>query len=246
VSIQPAPGRRRSRIAFAFLAAAAGFLACRPAEPEAEAPVAALSLAPGALFTFLTSRYGPTVDIGFQYTAHFMPYIFPAAVLAIATYGETTIGLVRRRAAVVALVAGTFFTTFYWGAIPPRDSIHGGFFDLPMTRPTEVDRKKHRDLQELNAIPPREAKVAVSEQEMPHISRLNTYSLRDTAEVDYLLYGTASGFYGSDRANQQVGSGAFEIIAERPGLALARRKGVLDAPPPAAAPVPAAVPAPAP
>lgn len=183
-------------------------------------PWLVVSVVPGSIFTVLTTGYGPTVDIGFQYSAHFIPYVFPAAALALAACGEG----VRRRAALAALVAGTLLTTTLWGAIPPRESIRGGFFELPMTPPTEADRQKHRDLQELNAMIPPDASVAVSEQEMPHISRLHTFSLRDTTDAEYLLYGVGSGFYGSNNAEQALARGEFEKIAERPGLVLLKRR----------------------
>jgi hypothetical protein len=168
-----------------------------------------VALVPGSLFTLLTTRYAPTIDIGFQYSAHHYAYLFPAVAVALGQMrGEgKALDVVRVRAGLAALVVGTALTTFHWGAIPPRETIHGGFFDLPMTAPTEADRQKHRDLQELHKLVPRSAKLAVSEQEMTHISRLNMFSLRDHLDADYLLYGTASGFYGSDNANRGLHQG---------------------------------------
>jgi len=81
----------------------------------------ALSILPGAYFTLLTD-YGPTHDIGYQYSGYFIPYVFPAAALALEQLGKGggLAGVARRRAAVAALVAGTIMTTTHWGAIPPR------------------------------------------------------------------------------------------------------------------------------
>ena len=186
-------------------------------------PYLAVALVPGFIFTLLTTGYDPTIDIAFQYSAHFIPYVFPAAALALASYGTSPEGIVKRRAAVVALVSATLLSGVFWGAIPPRERIRGGFFEIPMTAPTEADRKKHRDLQELFKMIPPDASVAISEAEMPHITGLHIRSLRDTTDADYLLYDTGSGYYGSDRANTALRDGSFVKLAERPHLALLRR-----------------------
>jgi hypothetical protein len=177
----------------------------------------------GSLLTLLTTRYGPTIDIGFQYSANFIPYIFPAAVLAIERLGGEPKGAARRGAALAAVVLGTLLCGVFWGAIPPRKLFHGGFDTLPMTAPTAADRRKHDDLVELNAIPPADARVAVSEHEMPHISRFNMVTLRDTADAEYLLY--APGSHGSANGERALARGECEKIAEKPGLVLCRKKG---------------------
>jgi uncharacterized membrane protein len=183
----------------------------------------AVAVIPGSIFTLMTTAYNPTIDIGFQYGGHFIPYCFAAAGLALAAYGQTAEGAVRRRAALVSLMTATILCGVFWGAIPPRQKIHGGFHDLTMDPPTEADRQRHRDLQELFAMIPKDKFVAISEAEMPHVSGLNILSLRDTSEADYLLYGTSTGFFGSDRADRVIGEGRFAVVAERPGLALAHR-----------------------
>jgi uncharacterized membrane protein len=185
----------------------------------------AVSLVHGAMLTLLSTRYAPTIDIGFQYSANFIPYIFTASVIALEAMGGTVEGRARRKAALAAVAIGTMLCGVFWGAIPPRKSIKGGFDMIPMTaRPTEADRRKDRDLKELHAMVPPEATLAVSEQEMPHISRLNMASLRDTTDADYILYGVGSGFYGSTNGDRAIATGEFVKIAERPGLILAKRK----------------------
>jgi uncharacterized membrane protein len=192
----------------------------------------AAALVHGSLLTLLTTGYGPTIDIGFQYGADFIPYIFPASVVALAAYGAAPDGVVRRRAALGAVVLGTVLCGVFWGAIPPRAEFHGGFDTLPMTAPTPADRQKHEDLQALHALVPAEASLAVSEHEMPHLSRLLMLSLRDTTDADYLLYATGSGYFGSDRAERALAAGEFRRFADRPGLVLLQRARPLPAPPP--------------
>jgi uncharacterized membrane protein len=180
----------------------------------------AVSLVHGSLLTLLTTEYPPTVDIGFQYSANFIPYIFPAAALALASMNGAHPE--RRPAALGALVAGTLLCGVFWGAIPPRKAIKGGFVTMAMTRPTAADRQRERDLRELNALVPADASMAVSEQEMPHLSRLNMRTLRDTTNADYFLYGTGS--QGAGNGEQLLAAGTAELVAQRPGLKLLRRK----------------------
>jgi uncharacterized membrane protein len=208
-----------------------------------------LSIIPGSIFTILTTQYAPTIDIGFQYSAHFIPYIFAASVLALVAFGRGEVGRVRRQAAILTVILGTVLCGIFWGAIPPRTAVHGGFSMMTMKPPTAADRRKDHDLKELNALIPKQASVAVSEPEMPHISRLEMRSLRDTTDADYLLYGVGGG-WGSANADRVIASGEFERVAERPGLALARRKnttppwpGTPAARPPAPPAAPAAPPA---
>jgi uncharacterized membrane protein len=195
-----------------------------------------LAIIPGSVFTFLTTKYGPTIDIGFQYSAHFIPYLFSAAAVCLASYGATGTGLVRRRAALLALFAGTTLSGIFWGAIPPRDRVHGGFGTLSMRAPTDDERRKDKDLRELHAMIPKDASVAMSEAEMPHVSHLKMRGLRDSYDADYILYALGSGYGGSTNADRALLNGQFEKIAERPGLALLKRRP-LGTPPPPAAPV---------
>jgi uncharacterized membrane protein len=185
----------------------------------------AVSLVHGAMLTLLSTRYAPTIDIGFQYSANFIPYIFTASVIALEAMGGTVEGRARRKAALAAVAIGTVLCGVFWGAIPPRKSFKGGFDVIPMTaRPTEADWRKDRDLKELHMMVPPDAMLAVSEQEMPHISRLNMASLRDTTDADYMLYGVGSGSYGAANGDRTLASGEFVKVAERPGLILTKRK----------------------
>ena len=102
--------------------------------------------------------------------------------------------------------------------------IHGGFNMLPMRAPTAQERQKHKDLVELHNMIPKDASVAMSEAEMTHVSRDVMRGLRDTNDADYILYGIHSGYAGAHNAERALASGEYEKIAERPGLALLKRK----------------------
>ncbi len=186
----------------------------------------AASLAAGTIFTLLTTHYAPTIDIGFQYSAHFFPYVFSAVTLAIAGYGYEKVGLARRRAALAALVTGTALAGVFWGAIPPRASIHGGFSMYTMAPPSAADKLKDKYIKELHAMVPQTASLGIGESEMTHVSHLIIKGIRDSMDVDYVLYSIGS---GGDRA---LVSGDFEKVAERPGgLTLLKRKSPTVPPP---------------
>jgi uncharacterized membrane protein len=180
------------------------------------------ALAPGALFTLLTTAYGPTVDIAFQYSGHFTPYIFTASALALASL--STQGRLPARAALAALVVGTFLCTKHWGAFPPSTTFKGGFSMVSFARPTAADFQKMRDLKDLAAMIPENAPFAASEQELPHVSgRLKVLTLRDgAAGADYILYGLNSA--GAHIAAEAIAKGEYVEIAQRPGLSLLKKK----------------------
>ncbi len=188
-------------------------------------PALWLAVVPGAFFTFLTTFYGPTTDIAFQYSGHFIPYIFPAAALALAAPPPGMADPVRRRAAAGVLIAGTLLCGAHWGAIPPRDFARGGFSAVRFGPVTPAERQKRRDLIELAAMVPPDAPLAVSEHELPHVStRRDCYSLRDGYHgADYLLYATDSGEFGARKAQEGLRAGLYVQAAMRPNLALMKR-----------------------
>jgi uncharacterized membrane protein len=201
----------------------------------------AVCMVAGSIFTLLTTKYPPTIDIGFQYSAHFFPYVFSALTLVVAGHGPEGAGLIKRRAALTTLVVATALAGVFWGAIPPRTSVHGGFSMMTMMPPTAQDKLKDKYIKELHAMVPAESSLGIGEAEMTHVSHLRIKGLRDSTDVDYILYSPGA---GGDHA---LTSGEYEKVAERPGgLVLYKRrakgappappKPTLTAPPPAAAP----------
>jgi uncharacterized membrane protein len=188
------------------------------------------SVVPGAMFTLLTTDYTPTIDISFQYSGHFLPYVFPAAALCLAGFGATGPGLVRRRAALATVVAGTAMCGALWGAIPPRGTVRGGFSTMSMRAPDAAQRQKHRDLVELHAMVPKQASLGMSNAEITHVSHLIMRTLWETNEADYLLYGTDAGdaHYGA----KALASGQYEQVATRGRVALLKRKQTTPTPTP--------------
>ena len=151
-------------------------------------PVFLLLLIPGALFTLMTTGYPPSTQISFQYTTHWIPYLFLGLVLGLALTYREHFGAERRAAALAVLALVVMSHSYDFGAILQRESFTGGFRRITF----EMDAKAHKryeDLMRLVARIPGEASVAATEALNPHISaREEAYSFRsDFGPVDYVL-----------------------------------------------------------
>jgi uncharacterized membrane protein len=187
----------------------------------------ALSLLPGAYFTLLTTGYGPTLDIGYQYSGYFIPYIFPASALALASLARRHPGwpgVVRQRAAVATLLVATALTTLHWGAIPPRKAFHSSYGFVDFEPPTADQIQRRRDIHELEHMVPREAILAVSDREMPHVShRLECWNISVGFQgSDYILYGKVNPISVDTVQYEAALRAGYIKVAERPAVVLLR------------------------
>lgn len=176
---------------------------------------------PGAFLTLLSTHYPATIMTSFQYTAYWFALMFPATVFALAWLRRGQDGLVRQRAAFAALVAGALVMTVHFGAIPPParkfPAAFGTFRFAPLTQAL-IDKEKH--LGELMAQIPKNAAVAVSDNELPHVSaRAECYNLKDGFEgADYVVYAPTG--LGADHAVDGQRKRRLKILDSRPGLVL--------------------------
>lgn len=147
-----------------------------------------LLMLPGAAFTLMTTGYWPTTEISFQYTTHWIPYLFLACVLGLAAMNYEKGSNSRRAAALIALALGVLSHSYNFGAVLQRQSFRGGFSHISFEMSPEAQRQ-YQDLMRLVGMIPREASVAASETLNPHISaRLDAYTMRyDFGPVDYML-----------------------------------------------------------
>jgi uncharacterized membrane protein len=164
-----------------------------------------LGLLPGFFFTLMTTGYDPTVSIAFQYTSHWIPYLFGATALALTWMGGSPEGVIRRRAALTAVVAGIVLHSLSYGAILRPTDFRGGFHIVPF-HVTEQERSRYRDLLDVIALIPPDASVAATDPETPHISnRTTAYALRVGAgDADYLLIRKDALGYNKSRQNAQA------------------------------------------
>src|SRR5262249_25376825 len=130
---------------------------------------------------------------------------------------------IRLPAAVIAMGMATLLCTIQWGALPPHGPIKGGFVWHTFVPPTPADVQKAKDLAAVAATIPADAKFAVSEEELPHVSRhLNVMKLKyDTRHADYLLYGWNSN--GSSVAQRALAAGEYVELTRRGDIVLLKR-----------------------
>ncbi|MBI5533552.1 MAG: DUF2079 domain-containing protein [Deltaproteobacteria bacterium] len=179
---------------------------------------------PAALFTILTTGYGPTTDTTFQYVFYWVPFIFTAAPIVLKSIREKQ-GIWKERAAIATMVVATLATSYNWGVLMQRNTFVAAWGPIDLKPMTEEEKVRLKDLRELAAMVPRGASLSASENECPHVSsRLVAYALRVChCDADYILYRVGSGGFGGDHANQALSSGKYAKIAERSGLALLKK-----------------------
>jgi uncharacterized membrane protein len=190
-------------------------------------PYLMLSLLPGAFFTLLTTEYGPTLDIGYQYAGHFIPYIFPAAALALADRRETSPSRAPQRAAIATLLCATAIATFHWGAIPTRAKFKSCYGWKTFEPPTQSERRRLADLDELARLVPPDAVLAASDREIPHVSnRLDCWNLSvGFRGADYVLYTTVDPIAGDVEQVAAAKRAGYTTVAARPEIGLLKRPG---------------------
>jgi uncharacterized membrane protein len=191
-------------------------------------PYLVLALVPGSILTLLTTDYAPTVDIGYQYSANWAAYPFVAAALALEALGHGPGGVVRRRAAVATLLAATLLATAHWGAIPPRQAFHAAYGTVNFGPVTEQHRQWRRGIEDMLEVVPKDAVLAVSDRELPHVSnRVDCWNMSSGIEgADYVLYTTHHPIPSERVQTKAALAAGFQKVMERPGLVLLRRPGL--------------------
>jgi uncharacterized membrane protein len=148
---------------------------------------------PGLLFTLLTVDAPPLVQISFQYTAHWVGFVFIAVVANIEALGVASgrpgEAEARRRAWLGAVAALTLIASYQFGAVLQRHTVRGGFAQYKFDWNAE-DEERYAGLQALIAQIPPDAKVVSSEYVVPHVSnRADAYTLRlGLYDAEYLLF----------------------------------------------------------
>jgi uncharacterized membrane protein len=142
---------------------------------------------PGFFFTLMTTGYAPTLGIGFQYTTHWVPYVFASTVIGLRLLGQQ-LGAERRQAAACAALLAVWAHSAVFGAVFQHDTFVGGSVRVTFEE-SEKDKRTYAAFTELIANIPPDASVAASETEVPHIAaRLNAYTLRSAhGDATYLL-----------------------------------------------------------
>jgi uncharacterized membrane protein len=195
---------------------------------------------PGFLFTLLTVDAPPLIQISFQYTAHWVGFVFVGLVVTLEALGRPRYpgdarGPIRRHAALATVLLLTLITTYQYGAILQRHTVRGGFAPYKFGW-TAADAARYAGLRRLIDQVPPDAKIAASEYLVPHVSnRADAYTLRlGLYDAEYLLFqldpryndGTQlpKSFWPREKHNLRAALGAdFGVLAREGPYVLARR-----------------------
>lgn len=181
-------------------------------------PVLLLLVLPGFFFTIMTTGYTPTVSIAFQYTTHWIPYLFLAVVIALVLLRRREdLGLARQRAALAVMALALLSHSYNWGAILQRSNFIGGFRRIEFTM-TDLEKQRYGQLKELLAMIPPTASVAATENECAHIStRKIAYPLRwPPGPVDFILVGRSHvDGLALEALKPTLADDSFGLLAER-------------------------------
>jgi uncharacterized membrane protein len=135
---------------------------------------------PGTVLTLFVTDYKPIYGFSFQYTAHWIPYLFlavPLALAAIAKSGEG--GVHRMRGVIVGMGIAGAALSYNFGAFARRaDSVRGGYFHIDFSF-SDAERQRYADLKAVVAELPKDASVVATENVGPHVSsRTHMYAMR--------------------------------------------------------------------
>ena len=196
-----------------------------------------LFLLPGIVFTLLATRSDAAnatapIQLSFQYTAHWTPYVFAATVLGLrrleeARFEGETFGGLRKRAAMAGLALATLAVSYQFGAVLQRNTARGGF-DAYRFRTTAAERERRQARAELIRLVPPRAKIAASERLIPHVSnRPDAYTIHDGLyDAEYILFSFGlPETRGDDRDEvlRALGSREFGVVEVRPPFGLLER-----------------------
>jgi uncharacterized membrane protein len=195
-------------------------------------PIGLLCIAPGFLFTLLSTKYMPLIQPTFQYTTYWTVFLFIGSIANLGWMRQSELShaaegiewRASRHAWIAAMVCTMLATSYQFGALLQQHTAHGGFgpfrFDL-----TAQDRAHHRDVYKLLAEVPRDAKIVSSETIVPHTSqRPNAYTLRTGLhDAEWLLVWMPP--RGDERALsvQALRAGTYGVFAESGEFMLAKR-----------------------
>jgi uncharacterized membrane protein len=178
----------------------------------------AMFILPGFFFTLMTSNYPPVIMTSFQYTTHWIPYLFLAVVIGLHLL-EQRKGPTARAAAVATMALAVLVHSFCYGGLLQHERFQGGFSMISF-KMSPQEQTRYADLRALTAMIPPTATVAATEQLTPHVStRMTAYPLRwPVGAVDYIFVdrfqvaGTSQGPLTTAFAEASYG-----LVAERGG-----------------------------
>lgn len=176
-------------------------------------------LLPGLLVIGLSTSRSAITEIHFHYVTHFVPYLFIAAVIALAVRPARF-----RRPALAAALFGALIASQHFGALF-RDRFRTSFHEVGFDW-SAADADRVRDFAALAALIPDQASVSAGEYEGPHIARrLHLVSIKEGLKgADYVIYsGQSLRWGGREVLEPALRSGEYGLVALRGEFALLQR-----------------------
>jgi uncharacterized membrane protein len=174
---------------------------------------------PGLIVVGLAASDSAIPRVHFHYSTHFLPYLFIAAVAALAVRARPA-----RLPLLGAVMLGSVICSFQWGAFATarfRTSFHEISFDW-----TAEDEARKRVFEGLAARIPDGASVSAGEYEGPHLSRRATlHTIKSgTHDADFVIYSLRSLQWGGREAvASALTSGAYGVVDMAGDLCLLSR-----------------------
>jgi uncharacterized membrane protein len=191
-------------------------------------PVGLLLFVPAVFFTLLSTSHRALIQISFQYTAYWTPFVFLAAVDALSWIRKAEAGgpiaRASSRAWLVAMTLCMLVNSNQHGAILQHNTARSGGDVFEFGRTPEGD-KRHHDLYALIAQIPPEASVVATERVVPHVSnRSDAFGLRTGPhDAQYMLVGFPLRGDEVKPIDDLLRPGVFGIVEIRGDFALAER-----------------------
>jgi uncharacterized membrane protein len=182
---------------------------------------------PGFFLTLMTTGYAPTISISFQYTTHWIPYLFAAAVIALKLLRESSLGRARQWGAVVALALGVLSHGTVYGAVFQHETFVGGFNRVEFEMSSD-EKKAYAAFRSVADKIPSTASVAATDNLIAHVAaRMNIYSLNGAhGNADYLLVRHGD---GSQAFRDAFTKNTYGLVGEQDGFYLFKKDGLTAA-----------------
>jgi len=206
------------------------------------------ALIPGVVYSLMETQYHALVDIHFQYSPHFLAFMFPAMVFALQPSKSSAERVTRgmseaqtqsfgplqvfldtpaRLGAYGALILGTLLCSYQYGPVFQRNTSRGGPIPYKFGWDQEGEAR-HSAIVALKEILPPHATVAASAFTVTQISaRPNGYSLSlSLYDADWIMAPTRRGeFVAEERSRtvQVLRNKSFGVVAVRGPFFLAKR-----------------------
>ena len=195
-------------------------------------PIWAILCIPGFFFTVLSTRYGPLISINFQYSAHFIAFLFPGVAIGLEWMGRRAAtpasAATARRAALAAMVCMALPVSYQFGAIFQQTNSYGGPIKFVFGVNAEGQRRHEAAERLVRQLPPR-ASVTGGGFTTPYISnRPDAFNLTISGATDaeyMFIPSEAADFIGDEKATvtRLLRSGEYGVVAIEPPFTLAKK-----------------------